>query len=102
MTEKVIRDGKVAVLISRGFGAGWSSWNLEFPDILFDPEIVAAVEAHDLGKVMTIAEAKYPHAYLGGADGLCVEWIQQGTAFEVHEYDGAESIQYADRDWIIA
>jgi hypothetical protein len=25
--EKVIRDGKVAVLYSPGYGAGWYSWN---------------------------------------------------------------------------
>ena len=24
--EKVIRDGKVAVLYSPGYGAGWSTW----------------------------------------------------------------------------
>ena len=26
MSDKVIRDGKVAVIISPGFGAGWSTW----------------------------------------------------------------------------
>ena len=25
--EKIIRDGKVAVAVSYGFGAGWSTWN---------------------------------------------------------------------------
>ena len=27
MTEKYIKDGKVAVAYSPGFGAGWSTWN---------------------------------------------------------------------------
>ena len=26
--EKVVRDGKVAVLVSPGYGAGWSTWNI--------------------------------------------------------------------------
>ena len=25
--EKIVRDGKVAVAVSYGFGAGWSTWN---------------------------------------------------------------------------
>lgn len=25
--EKYEKDGKIAVLVSSGFGAGWSSWN---------------------------------------------------------------------------
>jgi hypothetical protein len=28
--KKVIRDGKVAVLISDGYGAGWYSWNKKY------------------------------------------------------------------------
>ena len=27
--EKIIEDGKVAVLVSKGYGAGWSTWNLD-------------------------------------------------------------------------
>jgi hypothetical protein len=99
--NKVVRDGKVAVLYSPGYGAGWYSWNSD-EDLLFDPEIVAAVEAGDLAKAEAIAGRKYPDAYLGGAEQLRIEWIPQGTAFEIHEYDGSESIRYAERNWVIA
>lgn len=27
MVDKYIENGKVAVLVSKGFGAGWSSWS---------------------------------------------------------------------------
>jgi hypothetical protein len=33
--EKVIKSGLVAVLISPDFGAGWSTWNSEIPEIIF-------------------------------------------------------------------
>lgn len=29
--DKVIRDGMVAVIYSPGYGAGWSSWNRDYP-----------------------------------------------------------------------
>ena len=37
MIEKLSQDGKVAVLYSPGFGAGWYTWNMTVPQILFDP-----------------------------------------------------------------
>lgn len=41
--EKVIRDGKVAVLYSEGFGAGWSTWNEGMNELVFHPKIVNMV-----------------------------------------------------------
>jgi hypothetical protein len=42
--EKVIRDGKVAVLISQGWGAGWYSWHRDKQELLFSPKLVEMVE----------------------------------------------------------
>jgi hypothetical protein len=52
--KKVIRDGKVAVLYSPGFGAGWYSWNSSVPQCLFSPEIVAMVEAVENHLIMAL------------------------------------------------
>lgn len=41
--EKVIRDGKVAVLYSKDFGAGWSTWNDGLEELVFHPKIVEMV-----------------------------------------------------------
>ena len=41
--NKLIRDGKVAVLYSPNYGAGWFTWNDKYLEILFDPEIVNLV-----------------------------------------------------------
>lgn len=46
--EKVIRDGKVAVLYSPGYGAGWTTWEYDsklHEIMLFHPLIVEKVES---------------------------------------------------------
>ena len=49
--EKVIRDGKVAVLVSHGFGAGWYSWNTEHQQLLFHPKLVEMVEQNRINEI---------------------------------------------------
>ena len=41
--DKYIFNDKVAVLYSPGFGAGWYTWNQEFPELIFSPAIVKLV-----------------------------------------------------------
>lgn len=90
--NKVEKDGKVAVLFSPGFGAGWYTWNSENKELIFDPEIVEAILAEDRKKAFDIATQKWPDGYYGGADDLTVEWLEKGTAFRIDEYDGSENI----------
>jgi len=100
--NKVIRDGKVAVLVSPGYGAGWSTWayagdedNRDF--MLFDPTLVAMVERGDsVEAIESYVTAIHPHTYCGGADDLTIEWLPVGTAFRIHEYDGSESLEIRD------
>ena len=101
--KKVIRDGKVAVLYSPDYGAGWYTWNQENQDMIFDPTVVMFVEDGDLDKAEAYATLKWPDAYLGGLRDLRVEWIPEGTAFKINEYDGNESIEIRDGgQWIVA
>jgi hypothetical protein len=102
--NKVIRDGKVAVLVSPGFGAGWYTWNYLNPEILFDPFIVKMVEDKTDSKTIELyCEEKYPNGYFGGADDLTIQWLPVGTAFRIHEYDGSESVEIRDDiTWNIA
>lgn len=107
---KVERDGKVAVLVSHGFGAGWFSWNSEHPECLFSPEIVDLVEKNPeldgnaVRKIKSLAKKLFgENFYFGGADDLAIEWIPKGTLFRIDEYDGAESLETRDgTDWIMA
>jgi hypothetical protein len=94
--DKVIRDGKVAVLVSGGFGAGWYSWNTEYPQLLFHPKIVAMVEENRQSEITEgwIKEnLGIDDVYCGGAEDLRIEWLPRGTAFRVNEYDGSESLE---------
>lgn len=98
--EKYIKDGNVAILVSPGFGAGWSTWaNKDAKSVLFDPYIVDLLLSKKKGCKDDIAEyceKKYPDLYLGGLFDLEVRWLPQGTRFVVQEYDGSESIETID------
>ena len=46
MTEKYIKDGKVAVAYSPGYGAGWSTWesnNALKDTMVFHPDIIKMI-----------------------------------------------------------
>jgi len=98
--KKMIRDGKVAVLVSIDFGGGWYSWNSESEELLFDPIIVDAVENNlPFKSVEEYLEKTYPdNCYFGGYRDLVVNWIPENTKFRIDEYDGAESLVTLDID----
>lgn len=112
--DKVIKNGKVAVLYSPGYGAGWYTWNSHIvgsEKLVFDPVIVNAVL--DKYKSTTwitdiydrLDELFGSEVYVSkfGIDQLQVEWVAEGKSFVINEYDGSESIQYKDEyGWLTA
>lgn len=105
MKDRVIRDGRVAVVYSPGFGAGWSTWDHgNYGDALvFDPIIVDCVENNDFAKLTTYMAMRYPEMYTSGMEDLTVAWLPLGVAFRIHEYDGSESIEVREElNWIVA
>ena len=101
--DKLSKDGKVAVVYSPGFGAGWYTWNTDAPEILFDPAIVKFVEKEKWDELATYVALKYPDIYTGGMKDLKVAWIPEGTLFRVDDYDGNESIELKENDnWFVA
>lgn len=96
--DKVVRDGKVAVVYSPGFGAGWVTWD---PGKLnpFHPQVIEMIER---GEKSNITEEwceqvlGLKEVYCGGAPDLEIRWLPQGTRFIIHEYDGSEGIKFAD------
>lgn len=95
MVEKYYNEnGELGILISAGFGAGWSSWNCE--EIAYDKRIIE----YWLNENPSESEMKefleslgYKDVYLGGYSSLTIEYIPKGTMFCIHEYDGSESIE---------
>ena len=55
-------------------------------------EIVQAVLDGNNSKAAEIAKRIHPDVYTGGSDGLIVEWVPKGEAFEITEYGGSESL----------
>jgi len=102
--DKVIRDGKVAVLYSPGYGAGWYSWHDE-EKLLYDPVIVGMIESHRYyTEIVEYCQERFgDQHYFKGAEDLTVEWVDIGREFRITEYDGSESIEYKDDlEWHVA
>lgn len=99
--NKLIKDGKVAVLVSPGYGAGWSTWcygSREQKEIMcMDAEIVQAFLDKNQPEVARLVELKVPGSYIGGYEDLKIQWVPVGTAFRIEEYDGSESLQEFDK-----
>lgn len=92
--EKYYNDkGEVAVIYSPGYGAGWSTWNSALGEAaIFDKDLVEALLAKDHLKVASIAESKYPDAYIGGLEDAKIEWISIGDQFQITEREGYERV----------
>ena len=91
-------QGLVAVLISSGFGAGWSTWahDHEREGLLFDSRLVDYVLQTSSEGLAEYAESLGYTSYTGGARDVVIEWLEPGTRFMVDEYDGSESIRTFD------
>ena len=91
------------VLISPGFGAGWSTWNDK--RMAVDKDLIELFEKGcTLKEMMLLCDEKgYEDVYYGGFDGLAVVEVAEGVHFKVIEYDGAESIEVLEEeDWFYA
>lgn len=95
--QKVERDGKVAVLVSPGYGAGWSTWASDTEaaqEMMFSKEIIEAI----LGGLREEALARkakevFPDEYCGGVTDCVVKWVEKGAVLLITEYDGYEKLE---------
>jgi hypothetical protein len=101
--QRYVKDGQVAVLVSAGYGAGWSTWNdAEYAEVLlFHPLLVALVAEGKRDKiteelVQRLVGTDDGYLSMHGVRALVIEWVAEGTLFKVTEYDGAEGIEIFD------
>jgi hypothetical protein len=100
--EKVIKNGKVAVLVSHGYGGGFYTWGAPV-EAIFDPTLVDLIENDKIQDAIDYVKKTYPDAYEGGVGTLDIEWIPEGSKFIINEYDGSESLQLMDdTNWLTA
>lgn len=91
------------VLISPGYGAGWSTW--EGKGLATDVRIIDAFE-HGVSEEemhQLCADLGYGDIYMGGFDGLMIVEVPAGELFQIREYDGSEYIEFfKEEDWLRA
>ena len=110
MVEKLIRDGRVAVVYSPGWGSAWSTneQGAVRDMLMYDKDIVLAVLEGDVGKAKEIAIAKYEEItgeaeFYAGHGDLEVEWVKIGERFRISSFDGSEAVMTVeDYVWMVA
>jgi hypothetical protein len=96
--------GYVGVIVSGGYGAGWSSWGGNSEFLTMDKTLVdmclndtSYVEVEEY-----LEKCGVGGHYMGGWSDAAVEWIPKGTAFKIDEYDGSESLEIFDtKDYMV-
>ena len=109
-SKKTIRDGKVAVLISPGYGTGWSTENRGNDWFTYgDATFVRLVEEKSNVETLTryantlLNPTGDEYICLEGIEDLVIEWVPVGTCFRITEYDGSESIEFFNPEkWKVA
>ena len=88
---------KVKVLVSFGYGAGWSTWNRGHAGFLAtDPTLVTMAErgASEDEVSEYLSETLGIDVYTGGWPDIEVIPVDKGTRIQINEYDGAEAIEF--------
>lgn len=105
------KEGKIAVLVSPGYGAGWSTWSSEYGlSLATDKRIVEKfleckkadgllkkIDRYDSAEEKELEEwlasIGYPKVYVGGFADIVIKWVSPGTAIRIYEYDGYETLE---------
>ena len=100
--EKVIKDGKVGVLVSPGYGAGFYTWGAP-EEAIFNPTLIDLVQKELYQEAIDFVKNTWDNVYTGGVSGLCVLWLDEGSEFVIDEYDGSETLMLKDNyNWVKA
>lgn len=96
------------LLISPGYGAGWSTWNC--PEMATDKDLIELFEkgctCEEMEKLCI--EKDYVDEYgdspdMGGFQQLRVVEVPKGALYRIDAYDGAESVEvFSPDEWLIA
>lgn len=105
MEKYYTKKGRVGVLVSYGYGAGWSTWRCKEDSIEFfcmDKTLVE-MKLNDVPHYEVeeyIQSLNYDY-YMGGWDDTVVVFLEPNTKFVITEYDGYESLKtYDDFKWL--
>ena len=105
--EKYINNkGEVGVLVSEGYGSGWSTWNdIRYSDYLcMDKTLVEMkLDGASAGEVEEhILKAKGIYVSTAGWSDAEVVWVEKGIVFTMVVRDGDESLEYIITNCMVA
>jgi hypothetical protein len=97
MYDKYFNDqGEVAILVSGGYSAGWSTWNHEHGHQLCeDARLIKALvdKNNNIDALCADIFGDDAWIYTGGWNDCCIAWLPKGTQYRIDEYDGSESLE---------
>ena len=87
-------NGKIGVIVSPGYGAGWSTRSDPKKFLCMDRGLVRMkINGDNNDKVKKYLESVGLNGVcMGGWSSAVVEWVSKGDAFRIEEYDGFESL----------
>lgn len=103
--DKVVKNGKVAIIHSTELGAYWYSVHRN-KELIFDPNIVAILEDDTLEPIQQAdqideyLEEKYGDGWYGDTLNIEVGYIPQGTLFTFDSNDNL--ILMSELEWLEA
>lgn len=87
-------DDKVGVIVSHGYGAGWSSWqNNDAEFLLFDKSLIELVIDNRLAEIPKYLASQGIKLPASDLDQLNVEFINQDSYVSISCSDGFERLE---------
>jgi len=96
--------GKVGVLVSPKYGAGWSTWGVDKSFLAMDENLVKMkLENTSEEEVQEYCKKEMGEdVYMGGWKTVRVYWLEENAAFTITEYDGYEELNTGSDLYMIA
>ena len=111
--------GEIGILVSYGYGAGWSSWSEYGIKLAVDKRIIEKYNEHidddewcrEIGSfhdndIQTefqnfLSSIGYDNVYLGGLKDCKLVFVPKGSAVRITEYGGNENLEIGYTDYTV-
>ena len=111
--------GEIGILVSYGYGAGWSSWSEygiklavdkriieKFNEHIDDDEWHREIDSFHDNDIKTefqnfLSSIGYDNVYLGGLKDCELVFVPKGSAVRITEYDGNENLEIGYTDYTV-
>ena len=111
--------GEIGILVSYGYGAGWSSWSEygiklavdkriieKFNEHIDDDEWRREIDSFHDNDIKTefqnfLSSIGYDNVYLGGLKDCELVFVPKGSAVRITEYDGNENLEIGYTDYTV-